>query len=273
MSSAIVQPRLADAALSTGVRLQYAGSGAPGAPAVLFLHGYTDSWLSYSPVLPHLGPALRCVAPSQRGHGDSERPECCYGLGDFAADAVALLDALDVRSATVVGHSMGSFVAQRLAADHPERVERLVLVGSAVHAVNEGIIGLNAYVQTLVDPVPREFVHEFQASTVHAPVPPGFLDAVVDESGKLPARVWRAALHGLMGADHAHRLAGIQAPTLVLWGDRDGIFPRSEQELLVETIPDARLVVYPETGHALHWERPERFARDLEEFVRHPKKP
>ena len=77
---------------------------------------------------------------------------------------------------------------------------------------------------------------------------------------------------GLMGADHAARLAGIQAPTLVLWGDRDGIFPRAEQELLVETIPDARLVVYPDTGHALHWERPERFARDLEEFIRHPKK-
>jgi pimeloyl-ACP methyl ester carboxylesterase len=270
MNSPLVQPRLADAVLSTGVRLQYAGSGAPGGRAVLFLHGYTDSWFSYSLVLPHLSPSFRAVALSQRGHGDSERPECCYNIADLAADAVALLDALDVGKATVVGHSMGSFIAQRVAIDHPERVERLVLIGSAVNAANEGIIGLNDYVQTLTDPVPREFVHEFQASTIHAPVPDGFLDAVVDESAKLPARVWRDALTGLIGSDHAGRLGEIQARTLVLWGDRDSIFARAEQDLLVETIPDARLVVYPETGHALHWERPERFARDLEAFVRHP---
>jgi pimeloyl-ACP methyl ester carboxylesterase len=273
MNTPPVQPSLAAAALSTGVRLRYAGSGAPGGKAVLLLHGYTDSWFSYSPVLPRLSPSLRAVAASQRGHGDSERPECCYRIADFAADAVALLDALDIGRATVVGHSMGSFVAQRVAVDHPERVERLVLIGSAVNAANEGVVGLNDFVQTLTDPVPREFIHEFQASTMYAPVPDGFLDAVVDESAKLPARVWRDALTGLVGSDHAGRLGRIQAPTLVLWGDRDSIFARAEQDLLVETVPDARLVVYPDTGHAPHWERPERFARDLEEFVRHPGEP
>lgn len=273
MNSPLLQPRLAEAELPTGVRVQYAESGAPGGRAVLLLHGYTDSWFSYSLALPHLSPALRAVAPSQRGHGDSGRPECCYSVADFAADAVALLDALEIEAATVVGHSMGSFIAQRVALDHPERVERLVLVGSAVNSANEGVVGLDEHVRTLTDPVPREFVHEFQAGTIHAPVPDGFLDAVVSESGKLPARVWRDALAGLLGSDHAGRLADVRAPTLVLWGDRDGIFARSEQELLVETLPDARLVVYPETGHAPHWERPERFARDLEDFVRHPRRP
>jgi non-heme chloroperoxidase len=262
-----MQPRLSDVALPTGVRLQYAESGDPGGPAVLLLHGYTDSWLSYSPVLPHLPPSLRALVPSQRGHGDSEQPECCYGVRDFAADAVALLDALGVERATVVGHSMGSFVAQRIAVDHPERVERLVLVASALNGANEGTIGLNDHVRTLTDPVPREFIHEFQTSTIHAPLPEGFLDRAIAESAKLPARVWRDALAGLIASDHAARLGEIRAPTLLLWGDRDTTFGGAEQDLLLEAIPGARLVVYPDTGHALQWERPERFARDLGEFV------
>ena len=60
----------------------------------------------------------------------------------------------------------------------------------------------------------------------------------------------------------------IKAPTLILWGEQDALFPREEQERLAATIPGATLKVYPETGHAVHWERPEWVARDLEEFMK-----
>ena len=82
--------------LSTGVTLEVAERGAPDGEPVLFLHGYTDSWFSFSTVLDRLPPTIRAIVPTQRGHGDSERPECCYRPADFAADAVALLDALGV---------------------------------------------------------------------------------------------------------------------------------------------------------------------------------
>ena len=260
--------RFGDVSLPTGVRLRYAEAGPADGEPVLLLHGYTDSGYSFSPVLPHLPPSVRAFAPDQRGHGDSGRPAGGYGMADFAADAAAFLDAVGVRRATVVGHSMGSFVAQKLALDHPERVKRLVLVGSAAAPQSEAVLGLWDEVRALADPVPPEFIREFQLSTIYRPVPGPFLDRVIAESRKLPARVWREALAGLVAADFRTDLNRVGCPTLVLWGDRETIFPRADQDRLLGAIPGAVLRVYPETGHALHWERPERFAQDLRVFLR-----
>jgi len=210
---------------------------------------------------------VRTVALDQRGHGDSDRPPSGYAIADLAADAVAVLDALAISRATVVGHSMGSFVALRLALDHADRVSRLVLVGSATTAVNEGLLGLRAEVEDLSDPTPLAFVREFQRSTAYAELPEAFVDCVVAESRKLPARVWRAALAGILAFESAAELPAIRCPTAIVWGDRDGIFGRDEQNRLRGAIAGARLTIYPETGHAPHWERPARFARDLLAFV------
>ena len=259
--------RFGAASLPTGVRLHYAESGPAGGEPILFLHGYTDSWYSFAPVLPYLPPMVRAFALDQRGHGDSDRPASGYAIADFAADAAAFLDAMGVRRAAVVGHSMGSFVARRLALDHPERVGRLVLIGSADAPQNEVLFGLWDQVQALTDPVPAEFIREFQLSTAYGPLAGPFLDRVIAESRKLPARVWQHALAGMLADDCRAELARIGCATLIFWGDRDTIFPRTDQDRLTGAIPGAALRVYPETGHALHWERPERFADDLRAFL------
>ena len=85
--------------------------GPAGGDAMVFLHGWPDSWFSFSRVMPLLPPRLRLFALDQRGFGDSERPERGYGIPDLADDVVAFLDAVGVERATVVGHSYGSFVA------------------------------------------------------------------------------------------------------------------------------------------------------------------
>jgi pimeloyl-ACP methyl ester carboxylesterase len=72
---------------------------------------------------------------------------------------------------------------------------------------------------------------------------------------------------GTLAYDGASVLPRIQAPTLLLWGDRDAVFSRAQQERLLALLPDATLRVYPETGHALHWEQPERFTEDLTAFI------
>ena len=259
--------QLREVTLPSGVRLQYAESGHADGEPVIMLHGYTDSWFSYSRVLPELAPKYRAISITQRGHGDSSRPGSYTG-DDFAADVDAFMETLGIERATVVGHSMGSFVAQTVAIRYPERVKKLVLIGSATVAGNEGVLGLRDAVQTLTDPVDYTFTYEFQASTIYHPVPQAFMDTVVSESLKLPAQVWKDALDGLIATENAARLGEIQAPTLVVWGDRDGIFPRAEQDALIAAIPNATLTVYPETGHALHWERPREFARELEKFVK-----
>jgi non-heme chloroperoxidase len=262
--------QLATAPLSTGVRLHYAERGDPRAEAIVFLHGYSDSWFSFSRVLPLLSPEYHAISLTQRGHGDSDKPQCCYTPQDFAADVDAFMDVLGIEEATVVGASTGALFAQRLALDYPRRVSRLVLIGAQTPA-NENIAGLVEEVRALEDPVPPEFVRGFQESTIYQPVPEEFLDTVVSESLKLPARVWSDYLEqAVLSIDHDYVLGlrKIEAPTLMLWGEQDPLFPREEQERLAAAIPHAALKVYPDTGHAVHWDRPEWVVRDLEEFMK-----
>ncbi len=260
--------QLKTARLESGLRLEYAEYGDAGADTLVLLHGITDSWFSFSRLLPLLDPSrYHAYALSQRGHGDSDRPESGYSMDDFAADVVGFMDAVGVGRATLVGHSMGSVVARRVAATYPERVDRLVLVGSSLTFLNDLTEEFRGAVQALQDPVPSEFAREFQESTIHVPVPDEFLDRVVAETLKLPARVWQGALDGALAVDDEAQLASLGAPTLVMWGDRDEYFPREQQDRLVAAIPGARLLVYPDTGHDLHWERPESVAYDLAAFM------
>ncbi len=253
--------------LKTGVRLRYAHKGdATGIP-VIMLHGYTDSWYSFSSVAPLLDKKYRVYILDQRGHGDSDRPASGYALKQFAADVVAFMDAMNLKQATIVGHSMGSFVAQHVAAMAPERVNKLVLVASATSARNPAVSGLQQEINALGDAVPEKFAHDFQVSTIYHPLPQDFLHTAVKESMKLPLRVWRDVMAGMLAPDAVAQLQQIKAPTLILWGDKETIFPRSEQDLLVSALRNSLLKVYHDTGHALHWERPERFAKDLQEFI------
>jgi pimeloyl-ACP methyl ester carboxylesterase len=90
---------------------------------------------------------------------------------------------------------------------------------------------------------------------------------MIKENLKVPARVWRATLKGLLEDDSSMELNKIKTPTLIIWGDKDSIIPRSEQETLRERIAGSRLVVYPRAGHALYWEEPAHVASDVVAFI------
>ena len=256
-----------DVRLPSGVRLRYAQRGPDDGPAIVMLHGYSDSWFSFSRVLPLLPSDMRLIAVDQRGHGDSDRPSSGYSTDDFAGDAIQLMDALKIERATVVGHSMGSFVARRVAALAPARVSRLILVGAGVRSGNEEVQGMRPIVDKLTDPVDPVFVREFQLSTVARPVPPEFIDRAVSESLKLPAAVWKQVLTGLLAYPSSE--ASIKCPTLVIGGDKDAVFSVAQQQALAKAVDGASLTIVPGVGHALHWEDPERFAKELVEFMGH----
>ena len=173
----------------------------------------------------------------------------------------------------LTGHgqdSSGGLIAQRVALDYPHRVGRLVLIGSPVTLVdNETVVEFGKEILALEDPVPPEFVREFVLGSVGDPVPEEFLEGAVAESLKVPARVWRGYYEGVLATvDDSSRFGEIAAPTLVLWGERDALLPREEQERRVAAIPNATLKAYPETGHLAHWVRPEWVARDLHVFMK-----
>jgi pimeloyl-ACP methyl ester carboxylesterase len=163
---------------------------------------------------------------------------------------------------------MGSFVAQQVALAAPRRVERLVLVGWApsMHRM-PGIDEFAAAVNALQDPVPEQFAREFQVSTIHQPIPDEFLDTAVATSLRLPARVWRGIMAGMLATAPAPELDRLGIPTLALAGERDAVFPAAVRRELLAQLPSARSVTYPETGHAPHWERPEVFTADLVAFL------
>ncbi len=255
--------------LGTGPRLHYAEQGDKEGEAIVFLHAYADSWFSYGRVLPLLSPAYHALAPDQRGHGDSDKPECCYAADDFAADVDAFMEAIGIEAAIIVGDSSGGLIAQRVALEYPHRVSRLVLIGSPTTLViNETVMEAGEDMLALEDPISPEFVRQFAESTIHHPVPEEFLERVVSESLKVPARVWRDYYEGVLTVDDTARLGEIGAPTLILWGEQDIVLPRKEQEGRAAVIPDATLRVYPDTGHLVHWERPEWVVRDLEAFIK-----
>ena len=260
----------AEVRLSTGIRMRYAVQGDPNGRPVVLLHGITDSWFSWSRVLPLFPAEWRVYALDQRGHGGTSRPDSGYSLPEMADDVIAFLESQGIDRAALVGHSMGSLVAQHVAARAPSRVSRLVIVGSGVTAANPVVAEVRQAVDAMSGSVPESFAREFQASTIHVPVPDDFFRQAVAISLGVPLRVWQAALAGFFAADARADLVRVSAPTLLLWGDRDAIFSRSDQDALMAGIAGSRLVPYPETGHAPHWERPERFARDLEAFLAAP---
>src|SRR5512134_1726307 len=103
------------AELPANVRLPYVEQGDESGVPVVMLHGVTDSWHSFELVLPRLPESIRAFALTQRGHGDASRPDSGYRYTDLAADVAAFMDVHQLKSAVVVGHSMGSSVAQRFA--------------------------------------------------------------------------------------------------------------------------------------------------------------
>jgi pimeloyl-ACP methyl ester carboxylesterase len=259
--------------LPNNVRLQYVERGkASGAP-VVFLHGVTDSWRSFEPLLDRLPESVHAFAITQRGHGGSSKPAEGYLYSDMAGDLRAFMNALDLETAVIVGHSMGSMVAQRFAADYPGRVAGLVLMGA--FRTLHGDPGLqefwDATLSTLSDPVDPAIAREFQLSTLARPIPPEFLETVISESLRVPARVWRDAFRGFLDTpDFSPQLSRVTAPTLIAWGELDAYPSRSDQEALREAIAGSRLITYPGAGHAFHWEDPDRFAADLVEFIYEP---
>ena len=255
--------------LATGVRLPFVEQGDPTGAPVVFLHGLTDSWRSFEPVLPYLPASIHAFALTQRGHGDAGRPRTGYHPRDFAADVAAFLDSQGLASAVVAGHSMGSTVALRFALDYPERTRAIVPMGALVRYRTNPVLTefWRSVVSGLEDPIDRGVAQEFQESTLARPIPTEFLELTIAESLKVPARVWRAGLAGLLEDEHAARLGDIEAPTLLVWGDQDAFVPESDQETLLATIPGSRLEVHRGTGHAVHWEQPARFAANLTAFV------
>ncbi len=252
----------------SGITLNYVVQGDPKGPVIVLLHGAGDSWHSFDRVFPLIPAKYRVYAITMRGHGLSDHPETGFSREDFAADILDFMDQLHLEHVTLAGHSLGSMVAQKVAEEDTGHLDRLVLISSGPprkRAANAS--SATSEFADMKDPVPYTLARDFQSETIYGAVPAWFYEKLVDEAELVPAATWRGLGSALNSNDSVDDLKKIRVPTLILWGDKDVYFKKDDEDILVKTIPQATFKLYPDTGHALHWEQPERFTNDMLAFI------
>lgn len=254
--------------LPNGLRMAYVELGDPKGEPLLLLHGYTDSSRSFSLMSPHLA-KYRLLIPDQRGHGASDAPDCCYSTSQFADDARLFLDALGIKRAAVAGHSLGSMVAISLAADHPDRVSKVVLIGStAMVPVKRGdwLYDNAMSLKAPIDPS-SQFMRDWHPSNQPTPVDPVFAAAVRDEFLTIPMHVWRGVMRELASVPVGRHAVDVKAPVLVISGGKDPLFTAEHHQSLLKAFPHAEARVFAELGHNPNWEKPREIAAAISAFL------
>lgn len=260
-------------ALPDGETLAYLTMGDPAGTPVVLIHGYTDSARDWVPLLPYLSPHLRLILVDLRGHGRSGKPDCCYTRFDFAYDIKLLLDALHIERAGIVGHSLGSIVAQTFAEFWPERTARVVLIsssggrrpGAAPQAPKFDYAAAIRQLKEPIDPDSKFMIEWWWSPT---PVDPDFIRRQRKDAAAIPLRVWLAILdQGLTDADLQRTLPQLKAPTLLIWGSADPIMEEEVRQTLREALPQAEVKIFPGLGHNPFWEEPAQCAAVINEFL------
>jgi len=224
------------------------------------------------------------IAPDLLGHGESAKPVGDYSLGAFASGLRDLLSLLDVDRVTVVGQSLGGGVALQLAYQHPELVERLVLVGSGGlgREVSWMLRALTLPGAELIMPLlfPRIVADRGDAVSrrihrlgIRAPHVAEMWRAYSSLSGAPDRRAFLRTLRGVVDPggqsvsanDRLYLAAGM--PTLIMWGDSDPIIPIAHAHAAHAAMPGSRLEVFEGVGHFPHVEAPDRFTEVLLDFL------
>lgn len=243
------------------------GSG----PPVLLIMGLGADGSVWERHVDHLRHSFRCIAVDNRGTGASDSPPGPYSTALMAADCISVLDAAQIERAHVVGISMGGAIAQQLALNHPERVDRLVLTASWGRRnpyIEDAFTELRELRATVE---PRAFARRLQL-LIWSP------EAYSRQSSDLRAEqavaepaldlaAFQAQCDACVGHDLGESLRGIRAQTLVTAGGVDAFTPLGAARALHAAIPQAQLEVFPDGGHAHHWEFLTEYNHLIERFL------
>jgi pimeloyl-ACP methyl ester carboxylesterase len=255
-----------------GLELHYAdvGQGEP----VVFLNGLAGDHLYWSGQVRAFAGRFRCLALDNRDAGQSDYAPAAYSIADLADDVAALLTALDLPPAYVVGLSLGGMIAQELALRHPRRVRGLCLAGTLARADDwfRATLATYGHIRRQVADTPAFFEALLPWLVSHrffeAATKVEWLRAILRQS-PYPQRIdgFFRQFDAIRGHDTLARLSGIHCPALVAVGEDDMIIPPRYARQLADRLPQARLAVLPEIGHAPPIEDPRTFNRLLGEFL------
>ena len=265
--------------LPNGLKTRLYDSGGPGIPFVL-LHGLGLSLEIWGKVIPALSAQHRVIAFDFPGYGEADRPDAAYDGAFFADQVEALMDALALPEAYLVGSSLGASTIVRFSAGHLPRIRRAILMapggfGRDTHPVLRApCMPLIGY--ALAKPTWLSNAYALRLSMADAKVATrALIDLAADFTGRLGghrafARTVTTGL-SLSGVKNTEAFAEtarvMHCPTLVLWGKQDRVFPVAQAQVAGRVLPDARVVEIDRCGHYPQWEQPERMAAEALAFV------
>ena len=253
-----------------GLRVAYRARGTlDGArPIAVVLHGWGATSAAVASIQACLADSHDSVAPDLPGFGASDPVPTVWGSTEYLDCITRFLDQLGIRRASIIGHSRGGHFAFALAAEHPDRVDRLVLIDSA------GIRGRRgaAYqARVLAFKAGRRVLHSRPlAGPRGAPLRALFERRFGSADYRAAAGPLRGTLVRLVNEDARHLLPRVQAPTLLIWGELDDATPLVDAQLMERLIPDAGLVVFPGASHFSYADDLGRFCRVVSHFLRSP---
>jgi pimeloyl-ACP methyl ester carboxylesterase len=247
-----------------GITVAYTDEGK--GPTLLFVHGFPLSRATWAKQVDAFRSNHRVIAPDLRGLGESEATAGSISMSRYAEDLFALLQHLEAGPVTLVGHSMGGYVALAFAKTFPQALQGLVLVGTKSGAdTPEGAAGRRATAEKVRS--------EGSSVVVDAMAPKMLSPNNVDAGMATSVRGFMAPSkpEGVIGAllgmaerpDAGAWLGAIRTRTLVITGAEDSIIPPSESEALAKAIPGAQLALVPQAGHLVAFEQPEAFNKAL----------
>lgn len=245
-----------------GIMVYYEQHGSHTAYPVVFINGLLADTTGWAFQVPAFVDSFRVVLYDCRGQGQSDKPPGPYSPTLHAQDLLALLDSLDIQRAYIVGLSNGGTVAMSLAVQHPERIARLVLADTFAYtdailqaklqswltALEVGGPGMRFDMAT-----PWVWGQTFLANNQHLLAP------LREKAAQADPKPIQALIEGALSFDIRDDLHAIQAPTLILVGEEDVLTPPWYARALAHAIPNARLCIVPQAGHALPIEQPALF--------------
>ncbi|UVK53546.1 alpha/beta hydrolase [Mesorhizobium sp. AR02] len=244
---------------SGGLEIAYVEiSGAE--PALVLVHGFTDTSRSFSLLAPYLA-GRRLIMPDLRGHGASPAGKG-FGIDDFADDIAGLIQHLQLDRPVVIGHSLGAMVAIALAARNNDLIGGLVVMAGTLKP-DFAWHPLVAGVQALRDPIsPADpFYGWWHACRPGVPQP--FLAGLAKDASAMPAARWRAILEEICRADLTSAAQKVRIRTLIIAGACDPLFGEAHQQALLRCLAGASLMRAEACGHNPHWEDPAFVARAI----------
>jgi pimeloyl-ACP methyl ester carboxylesterase len=253
-------------------------------PALVFVHGLSGSWPNWLEQLPVFATRHRVLALDLPGFGHSPMPAGEISIGGYARILERLLQRRGIDAATVVGNSMGGFIAAELAIAYPQRVERLVLVSAAgLSTYNEPRVTRATPLLTRLERVLTATAAWTAAKSELVARRPRLRELALGVVVRHPRALGAAlaceqvrgagkpgflpALKAVLEYDLRERLPEIACPTLIVWGDSDRLINVRDADAFAELIPGARKVVFEDTGHMAMLERPQAFNELLSEFL------